>query len=174
MALFSRAFVRKRMVSLAITAAITASVAATSFALGEVSTGTDHVRGVMPIQYVADRLGHSQEQRFLSENDAAINKMMTDMTIKPTGDVDRDFVAMMVPHHQGAVDMAEAELKYGHNEQLRRLAREIVATQQQEITVMRNAVSDGKSSTAQSSEQHYPQSAPTDGSIAHDGMKMSR
>jgi hypothetical protein len=74
--------------------------------------------------------------------------------------------------------MAEAELKYGHNEQLRRLAREIVATQQQEITVMRGAVSDGKSSTAQSSEQHHPQlstlSAPTDGSIAHDGMKMSR
>jgi hypothetical protein len=98
------------------------------------------------------------------------------MTIKPTGDVDRDFVAMMVPHHQGAVDMANAELKYGHNEQLRRGAREIVASQQPEVIVMRNAVSDGQSSAAQSPEQPgaelSPQSAPTDGSVAHGGMKM--
>jgi hypothetical protein len=68
--------------------------------------------------------------------------MMADMTIKPTGDVDRDFVAMMVPHHQGAIDMAKAELKYGHNEQLRRLAQEIVVTQQQEIPAMRLAIGD--------------------------------
>ena len=59
-----------------------------------------------------------------------MRKMMADMMIKPTGDVDHDFVAMMVPHHQGAVDMAKAELKYGRNVQLRRLAQEIVATQQ--------------------------------------------
>jgi len=141
MVLFSRSFVRKRMISLA----TTASVAATSFALAEDSTRTDHVRRTMPIQYVADRPDHSEEQPFLSENDAAMNEMMADMTIKPTGDVDRDFVAMMVPHHQGAVDMANAELEYGHNEQLRRLAQEIVASQQQEIMAMRNAVSDGQS-----------------------------
>ena len=46
------------------------------------------------------------EAPFLKENDAAMNKMMDDMAIKPTGDVDRDFVAMMAPHHQGAIDMA--------------------------------------------------------------------
>jgi hypothetical protein len=96
----------------------------------------------MPIQHVVDRPDYSSEQPFLSENDAAMNKMMADMTIKPTGDVDRDFVAMMVPHHQGAIDMARAELKYGHNEQLRRLAQEIVVTQQQEIPAMRLAVGD--------------------------------
>ena len=62
--------------------------------------------------------------------------MMADMTIKPTGDVDRDFVAMMVPHHQGAIDMAQAVLRYGRNEQLRRLAQEIIVTQQQEIAAM--------------------------------------
>ena len=88
MVLFSRSFVRKRMIPLP---------------------------------------DYSEEQPFLSENDAAMNEMMADMTIKPTGDLDRDFVAMMVPHHQGAVDMANAELQYGHDEQLRRLAREIVA-----------------------------------------------
>lgn len=69
-----------------------------------------------------------------------MNKMMADMTIKSTGDVDRDFVATMVPHHQGAIDMAKAVLRYGHNEQIRRLAQEIVVNQQQEIAAMRLAV----------------------------------
>ena len=173
MVLFSRAFIRKRVISLA----TTASVAATSFALAQDPMRAYHVRGAMPIQYVADRPDHSSEQPFLSENDAAMNKMMADMTIKPTGDVDRDFVAMMVPHHQGAIDMAKAELKYGHNEQLRRLAQQIVATQQREITVMQNAVRDGKSSSAQSPEQPraaLPQSGPIDGSVARGGMKMSQ
>src|SRR5882757_5032083 len=136
MVLFSRAFIRKRVIALA----TTASVAATAFALAQDPMRAYHVRGAMPIQHVADRPDYSSEQPFLSENDAAMNKMMADMTIKPTGDVDRDFVAMMVPHHQGAIDMAKAELKYGHNEQLRRLAQEIVETQQQEIPAMRLAV----------------------------------
>ena len=80
------------------------------------------------------------EKPFLQENATAMAKMMHDMSIKPTGDVDRDFVAMMVPHHQGAIDMAKAELRYGKNEQLRRLAQEIIVTQQQEIAAMRLAV----------------------------------
>jgi DUF305 family protein family protein len=138
MVLFSRSFMRKRAISIA----TTALVAATSFALAEDPTRAFHVRGTKPIQFVADRPDYSNEQSFLSENDAAMNRMMADMTIKPTGDIDRDFVAMMVPHHQGAIDMARAELRYGHNEQLRRLAQEIVVTQQQEISVMRLVVGD--------------------------------
>jgi uncharacterized protein (DUF305 family) len=101
---------------------------------------------------VADRQEESEEQSFLSENAVAMHKMMADMMIKPTGDIDRDFVEMMVPHHRGAVDMAKAELKYGRNEQLRRLAQRIVATQQREIAVMQNAVRDGKSTVAQPPE----------------------
>jgi Domain of unknown function (DUF305) len=138
MVLFSRSFFRKRAISLI----TTALVSATSFALAQDPSSIYHVRGTMPVQHVADRPDYSDEQPFLSENDAAMNKMMADMKIKPTGDIDRDFVAMMVPHHQGAIDMAKAELKYGHNEQLRRLAQEIVVTQRQEITVMRLAVGD--------------------------------
>ncbi len=65
---------------------------------------------------------------------------MNDMAVKPTGEVDHDFVAMMVPHHQGAIAMALAVLRYGHNEQLRRMAQEIIVTQQQEIAAMRLAV----------------------------------
>jgi hypothetical protein len=136
MTVFSRAFVRKRVISLA----TTASVAATSLALAHGPTSASHVRGTPPVQYVADRPDYSEEQQFLSENDVAMKKMMADMTVKPTGDVDRDFVAMMVPHHQGAIDMAKAFLRYGHNEQLRRMAQEIVVTQQQEIAAMRLAV----------------------------------
>ena len=44
---------------------------------------------------------------------------------------------MMVPHHQGAIEMAKAELRYGRNEPLRRMAQEIIVTQLQEITAMR-------------------------------------
>jgi uncharacterized protein (DUF305 family) len=79
------------------------------------------------------------EVGFLAAKDAAMNKMMADMAIRPMGDVDRDFVAMMVPHHQGAIDMAQAELLYGHNQTLLRIAQEIVVEQQQEIAAMRLA-----------------------------------
>ncbi len=82
----------------------------------------------------------TDESQFLAENDAAMTKMMTAMQITLSGDVDLDFVAIMVPHHQGAIDMAQAELRYGHNEQLRRMAQEIIVTQQQEIAAMRLAL----------------------------------
>lgn len=79
---------------------------------------------------------------FKAENDAAMDKMMRAMDVKPTGDVDRDFVDMMIPHHQGGIDMAIAELRYGKNEQLRRVAQEIIVEQQQEIAAMRLALGD--------------------------------
>jgi Domain of unknown function (DUF305) len=77
---------------------------------------------------------------FVAQINAATTKMMAAMMIKPSGDVDEDFVASMVPHHQGAIDMAEAELRYGHNETIRRIAQEIIVTQQQEIAAMRLAL----------------------------------
>jgi uncharacterized protein (DUF305 family) len=80
------------------------------------------------------------ETSFLAENSAAMSKMMAAMDVKPSGKVDADFVATMVPHHQGAIDMVQAELRYGHNAQLRRIAEEIIVTQQQEIAAMRLAL----------------------------------
>jgi uncharacterized protein (DUF305 family) len=77
------------------------------------------------------------DESFAAENDAA---MMEAMSVKPTGDVDADFVAMMVPHHQGAIDMAAVYLRYGKDERLRRLAQEIIVTQKDEIAVMQLAV----------------------------------
>jgi hypothetical protein len=81
-----------------------------------------------------------EEAPFLEENQAAMTTMMVGMDIHPSGNVDRDFVDMMVPHHQGAIDMAMAVLRHGHNQQIRRLAQEIIVTQQQEIAAMRLAV----------------------------------
>jgi hypothetical protein len=80
------------------------------------------------------------EGAFLAESEAAMAAMHAGMAIRPIGDVDADFVAMMIPHHQGAIDMARAVLRYGRNEQLRRLAQEIIVEQQQEIAAMRLAV----------------------------------
>ena len=81
----------------------------------------------------------SSEQHFIIEHDLAVSKMSLSMLAGPTGDVDRDFVAAMMPHHQGAIDMARAELKYGHNDELRRLAQNIIAQREREISAMRGA-----------------------------------
>jgi uncharacterized protein (DUF305 family) len=149
MTLLSRSFIRKRAISLA----TTASVAAASLVIAHGPTSAHRFRTTIPIQYVADRTDNASEKSFLSESETAMGKMMADITVKPIGDVDRDFVAMMVPHHQGAIAMAQAELKYGHNELLRRLAKRIIASQQQEITVMRLAVDDERPLSSGSSAQ---------------------
>ena len=52
------------------------------------------------------------------------------------GDVDHDFATMMMPHHQGAIDMAKAELLYGKDTVMRRLAEEVIVDQQSEIQAM--------------------------------------
>jgi uncharacterized protein (DUF305 family) len=67
----------------------------------------------------------------------AMEKMHAEMaSIKPSGDDDADFVRLMLPHHQAALDMAKAELKYGKDPQMRRLAQEIVTDQESEIELM--------------------------------------
>jgi len=87
------------------------------------------------------RPGGAADEPFVAASGAAMEQMMKAMgAMRPSGDVDRDFVAMMIPHHQSAIDMARAELRYGKNEQLRRMAQEIVVTQQQEIAAMRMAL----------------------------------
>jgi uncharacterized protein (DUF305 family) len=99
------------------------------------------------------RSASAAEAPYLAENVSAMTKMMIDMGIKPSGDVDTDFVAMMAPHHQGAIEMAQAELRYGHNEPLRRMAQEIIVTQLQEITAMRLALGQPMPAPAPSPDQ---------------------
>lgn len=119
----------------------------------------------------------ADEKAYLTENSAAMDKMMADMTVKPTGDVDADFAAMMVPHHQGAIEMALAELRHGKNEQLRRIAQEIVVDQQQEIIAMRLALGQRLPPSAPAPTQIAPsQSAPAPArdlsSMSHGAMPM--
>jgi uncharacterized protein (DUF305 family) len=84
------------------------------------------------------------ESSFLADNDRAMQRMMAAMMIRPSGDIDADFVGMMSPHHQGAVDMAMLELRYGHNESLKRLAQEIIVTQGDEMRAMTLAIAGAK------------------------------
>jgi uncharacterized protein (DUF305 family) len=72
------------------------------------------------------------------EMEQAMERMHTGMaSIKPSGDNDADFVRFMLPHHQAALDMAKAELKFGKDPQMQRLAQEIVTDQQSEIELMK-------------------------------------
>ena len=120
-----------------------ASLAATAFALSSRAPNSlanslaDYVSAICSQRFQS---ASRAEASYLAENVDAMTKMMFDMGIRPSGDIDGDFVAMMTPHHQGAIDMARAELRYGHNERLRRMAQEIIVTQLQEIAAMRLAV----------------------------------
>ncbi len=87
----------------------------------------------------------SNAKAFSDLMDDAMNVMNDGMGRAPmNGDPDHDFASMMIPHHQGAVDMAKAILLYGKNPVLRRLAQEIIVTQGSEIAVMRAELDRGE------------------------------
>jgi uncharacterized protein (DUF305 family) len=64
----------------------------------------------------------------------AMNTMMDKLKgVTMTGNADRDFVAMMIPHHQSAVDMAENEISHGRNIEMKRFAQQVIDDQSREI-----------------------------------------
>ena len=67
---------------------------------------------------------------------AAMDKMHKDMMVKYTGNADVDFVRGMIPHHQGAIDMAKVELANGKDPEIRKLAEGVIAAQEAEIKQM--------------------------------------
>ena len=78
---------------------------------------------------------------FASQMMQAMDRMDSAMmAAKLKNDPDRDFAAMMIPHHQGAIDMAKVELIYGRDPVLRRLAEGIIVEQQQEIELMQRSL----------------------------------
>lgn len=68
----------------------------------------------------------------------AMKTMHTDMMVSPTGDADVDFVRGMIPHHQGAVDMAKIVLEHGKDPEIRKMAEGVIAAQEEEIKFMRD------------------------------------
>ena len=92
---------------------------------------------------------------FNASMDVAMMRMHAAMARPGTGDPDHDFAIMMIPHHQGAVEMAEAELRFGRDPVLRRLAQGIIVEQRQEISVMRQALGESTPAAVPAASMHH-------------------
>jgi uncharacterized protein (DUF305 family) len=92
---------------------------------------------VAGITIVAAAQMEPRAMTFMRIMDESMKRMDTGMNSAPmNGNIDHDFATMMMPHHQGAIDMAKAELTYGKNPVMRRMAEEIIVDQQSEIQAM--------------------------------------
>lgn len=96
--------------------------------------------------------------QYQQEQNTIMTKMMNDMTISPTGNSSVSFLEGMIPHHASAVDMAESYLKYGgSNEKLKKIAKDIIKTQNEEIEKMRKLLQEIQDSgeTSEPQEREY-------------------
>jgi len=101
--------------------------------------------------------GQSRTDVNWSELIASMDKMHMAMeSIKPSGDSDVDFVRLMLPHHQAAIDMAKIQLLYGKDPQTRRLAQEIITDQQLEIGLMQRWLKQQKPAAAKENQPTPP------------------
>lgn len=121
-----------------VTAALGAASALTITLAGVVHAQQGNMEGHMQHQMSSQTASGASatDNSFDVQMGHAMERMDQDMMVKPSGNYDRDFAAMMVPHHQGAVDMARIELQFGKDPVLRRLAQAIIVEQLQEIEVM--------------------------------------
>lgn len=102
----------------------------------------------------------AEEGSFAQAMDAAMARMMAAMHATPVGDPDRDFLLMMIPHHEGAVEMGRLLLLHGRDPLTRQLAQEIMAGQGVEIGAMR-----ARLAALGSSGEEYPALSGTRGGV---------
>jgi uncharacterized protein (DUF305 family) len=96
-------------------------------------------------------------KRFAGEMNVGMEKMMSDMHAPGyTGDPDIDFLAMMIPHHEGAVDMARLVLQHGNDPVTRKLAEDIIASQRVEIEGMQRRLGDLRRGASRLDPGGYP------------------
>ena len=106
-------------------------------------------------------LALAQTDEFASSMNSVMARMHAAMMVAPTSSADHDFAKMMIAHHQGAVEMAEIELRFGKDERLRRLAQGIIVEQRQEIAVMQGILDAGRALP--------PRNMPSSSSHPHPG-----
>jgi uncharacterized protein (DUF305 family) len=108
--------------------------------MGNTGARATHLTRALGLSVLLLTLGAAGEvdDSFYPLMERVMMRMHAAMHVAPSGDPDRDFARMMVPHHQGAIEMALLELRFGKNERLRRLAQGIIIEQGQEIQVMRS------------------------------------
>lgn len=84
---------------------------------------------------VASAQGKSSFDTAVQKADAKMNHGMKSAPVN--GDPDHDFMTKMIPHHQGAIDMARAELQYGKDPKVRQMARKMIIDQEKDIAKMK-------------------------------------
>ncbi|MCY0385808.1 DUF305 domain-containing protein [Robbsia sp. Bb-Pol-6] len=134
--------IQRRTVSLlALTLGLTFSAASALAQTAQSPAPMTGMQGTKPgMAPHADAAGNAPQDKVNPSTaafQAADRTMMQEMAAPYTGDTDKDFVAHMMPHHEGAVAMARIELQYGKDPALKRMAREIVRSQDREITFMK-------------------------------------